>query len=152
MANEFGFYSLVSFGETTIGFPVANAARLSSFRRCRYRAFPDLVTIICIVSSAPLFNPLTHHRNDLHDRSSSCPMTTNHFKHLAPLRLALLEDLLDDLLLLDQESAGDTVTNAVSTSRATVRALDSLVGARECGVFTGSLCWDLLSAILVPCF
>ena len=71
------------------------------------------------------------------------PWPPNHFKYLAPLRLALLEDLLDNLLLLDQKSTGDTVTNAVSTSRAAVRALDGLVGAGESGVFTRSLCWDL---------
>lgn len=36
------------------------------------------------------------------------------------LLLRFLDDLLDDLLLLDQESASDSVLDATTTSRATV--------------------------------
>jgi len=64
---------------------------------------------------------------------------------LAPLRLALLEHLLDNLLLLNQESTGDAVTDAVATSRTTVCALDSLLGARETCVLARPLGGDLLN-------
>jgi hypothetical protein len=52
--------------------------------------------------------------------------------------LGLLEDLLDNLLLLDQESADDTVLDAVGASRSTVRTLDGLLGAGDGGIFAGS--------------
>jgi len=57
---------------------------------------------------------------------------------LTLLLLGLLEDLLDNLLLLDQESADDTVLDAVGASRSTVRTLDSLLGAGDGGIFAGS--------------
>jgi len=50
----------------------------------------------------------------------------------------LLEDLLDDLLLLDQEGADDAVLDAVGAARATVGALDGLLGARDGSVLAGT--------------
>jgi hypothetical protein len=52
--------------------------------------------------------------------------------------LGLLEHLLDDLLLLDQESADDAVLDAVGASRSTVRTLDGLLGAGDGGIFAGT--------------
>lgn len=53
------------------------------------------------------------------------------------LLLRLLENLLDNLLLLNQESADNAVLDAVAAARATVGAVDSLLGTRQLGVFTG---------------
>ena len=65
-----------------------------------------------------------------------------HFKKNRGNRLAagrvLLEDLLDDLLLLDQEGADDAVLDAVGAARATVGALDGLLGARDGSVLAGT--------------
>ena len=55
----------------------------------------------------------------------------------------LLEDLLDDLLLLDQEGADDAVLDAVGAARATVGALDGLLGAGDGGVLAGTESRDL---------
>jgi hypothetical protein len=52
--------------------------------------------------------------------------------------LRLLEHLLDDLLLLDQESADNAVLDAVGASRSTVRTLDGLLGAGDGGIFAGT--------------
>ena len=52
--------------------------------------------------------------------------------------LGLLEDLLDDLLLLDQESTDDAVLDAAGASRSTVGALDGLLGAGDGGVLAGA--------------
>jgi hypothetical protein len=61
------------------------------------------------------------------------------------LLLGLLHDLLDNLLLLDQESADDTVTNAVGAAGATVGTLDGLLGAGDLRVLArakgGDLCY-----------
>ena len=57
---------------------------------------------------------------------------------LTLLLLGLLEHLLDDLLLLDQESANNAVLNAAGASRSTVGALDSLLGAGDLGIFAGA--------------
>ena len=54
------------------------------------------------------------------------------------LLLRLLQHLLDDLLLLDQESANDAVLDAVGAARATVGALDGLLGAGDGGVLAGA--------------
>lgn len=61
---------------------------------------------------------------------------------LATLAL-LLEHLLDDLLLLDQEGADNAVTHAVAASRATVGALDGLLGVADLGVLAGAQGGDL---------
>ena len=61
---------------------------------------------------------------------------------LATLAL-LLEHLLDDLLLLDQEGADDAVTHAVAASRATVGALDGLLGVADLSVLAGAQGGDL---------
>lgn len=61
---------------------------------------------------------------------------------LATLAL-LLEHLLDDLLLLDQEGADDAVTHAVAASRATVGALDGLLGVADLRVLAGAQGGDL---------
>lgn len=58
--------------------------------------------------------------------------------------LGLLEDLLDDLLLLDQESTDDAVLDAAGASRSTVGALDGLLGAGDLGVLAGAEGWDTL--------
>lgn len=50
----------------------------------------------------------------------------------------LLEHLLDDLLLLDQESADDTVTDAVAASGAAVGTLNGLLGLGDLGVLAGA--------------
>jgi hypothetical protein len=57
---------------------------------------------------------------------------------LTLLLLGLLKHLLDDLLLLDQESTDDAVLDAVGASRSTVGALDGLLGARNLGVLAGA--------------
>lgn len=57
---------------------------------------------------------------------------------LTLLLLGLLEHLLDDLLLLDQESTDDAVLNAVGASRSAVGALDGLLGAGNLGVLAGA--------------
>lgn len=57
---------------------------------------------------------------------------------LALLLLRLLEHLLDDLLLLDQESADNAVLDAVGASRTTVRTLDGLLGAGDGGILAGA--------------
>ena len=59
------------------------------------------------------------------------------------LLLRLLHDLLDNLLLLNQEGAGDTVLDAVGAARATVGTLDGLLGAGDLSVFTWAEGWDL---------
>ena len=53
---------------------------------------------------------------------------------LASLLLRLLEDLLHNLLLLNQESADNTVLDATGTARATVGTADVLLGAGDLGV------------------
>lgn len=57
---------------------------------------------------------------------------------LASLLLRLLEDLLDDLLLLDQESTDDAVLDATSAARATVGTADVLLGAGDLGILAGA--------------
>ena len=57
---------------------------------------------------------------------------------LTLLLLGLLEHLLDNLLLLDQESANNAVLNAAGASRSTIGALDCLLGARDLGIFAGA--------------
>lgn len=64
---------------------------------------------------------------------------------LASLLLRLLEDLLDDLLLLDQESADDTVLDATGAAGATVGTADILLGARDLGVLARAKGGDLES-------
>lgn len=59
------------------------------------------------------------------------------------LLLRLLHDLLDNLLLLDQEGAGNTVLDAVGAARATVGTLDGLLWAGDLSVFTWAECWNL---------
>jgi hypothetical protein len=59
------------------------------------------------------------------------------------LLLSLLHDLLDDLLLLDEEGADDTVTDAVGAAGATVGTLDGLLGAGDLGVLAGAEGGDL---------
>jgi hypothetical protein len=60
--------------------------------------------------------------------------------HLLPgaLGLALLEHLLDDLLLLDQESTNDAVLDTVGAARATIGTGDSLLGLGDGGVLPGA--------------
>ena len=57
--------------------------------------------------------------------------------------LGLLKDLLDDLLLLNQESTDNTVTNAVSAAGSTVGALDGLLWAGDLSVLAWAKGWDL---------
>lgn len=63
--------------------------------------------------------------------------------------LLLLEHLLHDLLLLDEECAHDTVADAVTASRATVGALDGLLGLGDLGVLAGAEGGDLCVVLLV---
>jgi hypothetical protein len=55
---------------------------------------------------------------------------THQCNRLTLLLLGLLEHLLDDLLLLDQESADNAVLDAAGAPRSTVRTLDGLLGRR----------------------
>lgn len=55
----------------------------------------------------------------------------------------LLEDLLDDLLLLNEESTNDTVADAVAAAGTTVGTLDSLLGLGELSVLAGAEGRDL---------
>jgi hypothetical protein len=64
--------------------------------------------------------------------------------HLSLLLLRLLKHLLDNLLLLDQECANDTVLDTSGASRSTVGSLDSLLWAGDVGVFAWSEGWDTL--------
>lgn len=52
-------------------------------------------------------------------------------------------DLLHDLLLLDQERAYNTVLDAVRAARATIGALDGLLGLGDLRVFAGAEGRDL---------
>ena len=45
-----------------------------------------------------------------------------------------LDDLLDNLLLLDQESADDSITDAVSAAGTTISTVDGLLAARDASV------------------
>ena len=74
--------------------------------------------------------------------TSDSPLTSLFLASLLVLRL--LEHLLDNLLLLDQESSHDTVPHAVAASRAAICALNSLLGAGGRGVLSGAEGWDLL--------
>ena len=58
----------------------------------------------------------------------------------------LLEDLLDDLLLLNQESTNDTVADAVAAAGTTVGTLDSLLGLGELSVLAGAEGRDLCNS------
>ena len=79
-----------------------------------------------------------------------------HLTSTTLLLLGLLHDLLDDLLLLDQEGADDTVTDAVGAAGATVGTLDGLLGAGDLGVLAraegGDLYWASVNfPFLLPC-
>lgn len=66
--------------------------------------------------------------------------------HLAlagSLLLRLLEDLLDDLLLLNQESTDDAVLDATGAAGTTVGAADVLLGAGDLSVLAGAESGDL---------
>ena len=63
---------------------------------------------------------------------------THQCDRLTLLLLGLLEHLLDDLLLLDQESADDAVLDAAGAPRSTVRTLDGLLGAGNLGILAGT--------------
>jgi len=79
---------------------------------------------------------------------STMPLVTT-IHHLSPC-LGLLEHLLDNLLLLDQECAHNTVLDAVGASGTTVRTLDGLLWAGDCGIFARSECrntWELGAAV-----
>jgi len=63
-------------------------------------------------------------------------------------RLGLgLDDLLDNLLLLDQESADDSVTDAVSATGTTVGTVDGLLAAGDASVLGGAESGDLNTRI-----
>ena len=82
-----------------------------------------------------------------------CFQSPRNHNPLTLLLLRLLEHLLDDLLLLDEESADDAVLNAVGASRTTVGALDGLLGTGDGGVFAGAEGRDtgeLGTAVLEP--
>lgn len=72
--------------------------------------------------------------------NTECPVF-NHSRNHNPLTLLLLrlfEHLLHDLLLLNEESADDTVLDAVGASRTAVGALDGLLGAGDGSVLAGA--------------
>jgi hypothetical protein len=55
-----------------------------------------------------------------------------------------LEDLLDDLLLLNQESANNSVADAVGAAGSTIGTADSLLGLGNLSILTGTESNDLL--------
>ena len=57
-------------------------------------------------------------------------------------RLLSLQDLGDDLLLLDQESANDTITNATGRSGTTIGTVDGLETSGHAGPFSWSGWYD----------
>ena len=57
-----------------------------------------------------------------------------------------LDDLLDNLLLLDQESANDSVTDAVGAAGTTIGTVDSLLAARDASVLGRTQSRDLSDA------
>lgn len=57
--------------------------------------------------------------------------------------LLLLHDLLDNLLLLNQESADDSVADAVTASGTAVGSLDGLLGLGDPSVLAGAESGDL---------
>lgn len=59
------------------------------------------------------------------------------------LLLRLLEHLLDDLLLLDQESTDDAVLDAVTAARTTVGTRDVLARTGDLSIFTRAEGGDL---------
>lgn len=63
----------------------------------------------------------------------------------------LLQHLLDDLLLLDQECADNSVTHAVAASGAAVCSLDGLLGLRDLGVLAGTQGGDLNMGVISIC-
>lgn len=83
--------------------------------------------------------------------SSKRPLTTAACLFLRLALLLLLEHLLDNLLLLNQERADDTVTHAVAAPRATVCALDGLLGLGDLGVLAGSESGDLCASLISYC-
>ena len=62
--------------------------------------------------------------------------------HLTSL-LGLLKDLLDNLLLLNEESADDAVLDAVGAAGATVGTLDGLLWAGDLSILARAESWDL---------
>jgi hypothetical protein len=54
-----------------------------------------------------------------------------------------LEDLLDNLLFFDQESANNTVSDTVSTTRTTISTADVLVGLGDGSELTRTESLDL---------
>jgi len=63
--------------------------------------------------------------------------------------LALGQHLLDNLLLLDQESAHDAVSDAVGAAGTTIRTADGLLCFGDGGVLAGAEGWDLYNNLLV---
>ena len=54
-----------------------------------------------------------------------------------------LEDLLDNLLLFDQESTNDTVSDTVGTTRTTISTADVLLGLGDSSELTRTESLDL---------
>lgn len=71
-------------------------------------------------------------QKDQHRRNRRCLALAS------SLLLRLLEDLLDDLLLLNQESADNAVLDAASAARATVGTADVLLGAGDLSILAGA--------------
>lgn len=120
----------------------------------RYRMTPHVdVVVKCgwvpklAEDFAFLFRNPVNHRAFTQGRYSNAPFPSiectlhvhainnpKHRHHLSPLLLRLLKNLLDDLLLLNQESTNDTVLDAVGAARTTVGALNGLLWAGDGGV------------------
>lgn len=102
----------------------------------------------CLLTTAPLVR--MPYETELVEASkgtrNSCqlhPITM----HLSLLLLRLLKHLLDNLLLLDQERANDTVLDTAGASRSTVCSLNGLLWAGDVCVFAGSEGWDTLKLV-----
>ena len=80
---------------------------------------------------------------DLLSTKHKTPTLDMHPLALSSLLLRLLEHLLDDLLLLNQESTDNAVLDTAGAAGTTVGTADVLLGARNLGVFAGAEGGDL---------
>ena len=91
---------------------------------------------------------LADHTADAKNLIASFPSLTRIWscqkqRHGLSLLLLLLHDLLDNLLLLNEKGAGDSVLDAVGATAATVCTLHRLLRPRDGGVLSWAEGWDL---------
>lgn len=83
----------------------------------------------------------TYLLKSLSARTMSHIMKTNLFPLLT--LFLFLQDFLDNLLLLNQKSSDDTIANASTASRPTIRSLNCLLWLRNLGILARSQCRNL---------